>query len=231
MRSIAVVMALLPSCGEPPVRHPEPAPAPSPTPASTRSPTPVASAALAPSPTSACAGPSLDLLAVIANADCHVSEDEASQLRTLLEDAARTPLRVEATRHPDGRVLVRVVNTGTAPVELPLLVHSLLENFPVRAGKKMLSRPEPAWPSGFSFGVGRTLVKLGLPPGGKAEAVIRIDETVVTHELRNCPPNAKCSPTTVEHGRLPRGSHELSIRTPLYSIREDLAAKLSWVVQ
>lgn len=191
-------------------------------------PTPTADAAAAADP---CAGASLDLLATIANPACHISENEGDALREVLEDPKRTPLRVEAELRSDRSVLVRIVNTGSSAETLPFLVHSHLESFPVRAGKQALAAPEPGWPKGFAFPTGRLLAKVGLPPGGKTEAVIRLKETVVVHETPKCPPNAKCGSRPVEKGSLAKGKHTLSIRTPLYSIREDLTAELHWTVE
>jgi hypothetical protein len=185
----------------------------------------VADAGANPSP---CEGVQLDLLAVLANAACRISEDEGSALRNVLEDPSQAPLEVAAESLPDGRVRVRIRNTGKAPLSLPFLIHSALDNFPVRAGQRQLAPPRPDWPAGFAFEHFRMLSKLVLPPGGSAEATLRIDPEIVTHEIRNCPPNAKCAPTTVSHGRLPPGETPLTLRTPLYSIRADLAAQTTW---
>lgn len=174
----------------------------------------------------ACEGSPLDLLAAIANETCRVSEEEGDQLRDVLEDPAKAPVSVEASHLGGGRVRVRITNRGSAPLALPLLVHSALDTFPTRADGRPLSAPIPEWPTGFSFDVGRMLVKVTLPPSGYAEAVVRIEPTLVSHEVGDCPPNAKCAPTLVEHGPLGPGDHELRLRTPLYSIRSDLEATI-----
>jgi hypothetical protein len=92
----------------------------------------------------------------------------------------------------------------------------------------MLSAPEPDWPPGFSFEVGRMLAKIVLAPGGVARATMRLDTSVVSQEPGHCAANEKCAPEVVPRGTLPPGTYTLSIRTPLYSIRGDLEAKLLW---
>ncbi len=185
----------------------------------------------APAPTpgrSACEGARLDLLAAIADPSCRIGEDEASALRAVLEDPAQAPLRVEAEALADGRVRVRIRNTGSATQRLPLLVHSHLDSFSAKAGDRPLAAPRPAWPAGFSFETGRMLVKIVLPPAGVAEATVEIDPQLVGYERGHCPPNAKCPEVTVAKGRLPPGEVRLRLRTPLYSIRADLVAEVAW---
>ncbi len=230
VRACILAFSLAAGCADRalPPEHPlaaPPVPPPSPSPAA-----PAASPAVADGKASAspCEGDELDLLAVLANAACRIGEDEGSALRNVLEDPSQAPLEVAATALPDGRVRVRIRNTGKTALSVPLLIHSALDNFSVRAGQRQLAPPQPDWPPGFAFEHSRMLSKLVLAPGGSAEATLRIDPEIVTHEIRNCPPNAKCAPTTVSRGRLPPGETSLTIRTPLYSIRADLAATLAW---
>lgn len=229
LSALAGASLLILACAERSSNAPPPGPvaaptAPAPTAAAAPAPTPVAPASAA----GPCEGPHISLTAAIANASCRISEDEADRLRDVLEDATKAPLKVDAVALADGRVKVRITNTGGAPQSLPLLVHSHLDNFDVSVKAQRLSPPEPDWPAGFRFETGRMLTKIVLPPGGVAEATLRIQTKIVSQEYRNCPPNAKCAPTTVEKGQLPPGKHQLSIRTPLYSIRADLAATLGW---
>jgi len=232
MRVLACIVAvsLAGGCAEPaaPPEHPTAAPPASPPSASVAASAPTAVVPGAGANASPCEGAQLDLLAVLANAACRISEDEGNALRNVLEDPGQAPLEVAAESLPDGRVRVRIRNAGKAPLTLPFLIHSALDNFSVRAGQRQLAPPRPDWPAGFAFEHFRMLSKLVLPPGGSAAATLSIDPEIVTHEVRNCPPNAKCAPTTVSRGRLPPGETPLTIRTPLYSIRADLAAQITW---
>jgi len=229
LSALATASLLIAACAERTASAPPTTPAvlaqpPPPSAATAPAPSPVAPAGTA----GPCEGPHLSLTAAIANATCRISEAEADQLRDVLEDATRAPLKVEAVVLPDGRVKVRVTNSGSAPQSLPLLVHSHLDNFQVSVKGQRLSPPEPDWPPSFRFETGRMLSKIVLPPGGVAEATLRIQTKIVSEEYRDCPPNAKCAPTRVEKGQLAPGKHALAIRTPLYSIRADLTATVDW---
>ena len=169
----------------------------------------------------------MDLLAAIASPACRTTEKEADALRAVLEDPAKTQLRVAASLVGEDRVEVRIVNTGASAATLPLLVHSALDAFATRAGRMHLTAPEPEWPSGFAFDVGRMTSKIVLAPSGVARARVRITPKIVTESVGHCPPEAKCPPETDESG-LPPGSYELTIGTPLYASRADLVAKLPW---
>ena len=180
---------------------------------------------------SPCEGASLDLLAVIADRACRISEAEADRLRKLLEDPALTSLRVDADVRNDRLEQMSIVNTGSATATLPLLVHSHLDTFPVMAGSLTLEPAQPAWPADVSFETGRTLVKLVLPPGARAVAKVQLefaDLTVVSSDVSKCPPDAKCAPQKVVRGPLPPGTYTLRLRTPLYAIRQDLEARVPW---
>jgi hypothetical protein len=180
---------------------------------------------------SPCEGASLDLLAVIADRACRISEAEADRLRKILEDPARTSLRVDADVRNDQLVQMSIVNTGNATATLPLLVHSHLDTFPALAGSLTLEPAQPAWPANISFETGRTLVRLVLPPGARAFAKVQLEFaqlTVVSSDLGKCPPDAKCAPQKVVRGPLPPGTYTLRLRTPLYAIREDLEARVRW---
>lgn len=178
---------------------------------------------------SPCAGPRLDLLAAIADRRCRIGEDEADELRKVVEDPARARLRVDATPIGDDRVLVRIRNQGATALAVPLFVHSAVDAFPATADDRPLAAPVPSWPEGFSFDTGRMLSKVVLPPGGVADATIRIDPRVVSETPPPCPPNAKCAPGTAVVGRLRSGHYVLRIRTPIYSGRDDLVATSRWV--
>lgn len=175
-----------------------------------------------------CEGKQLSLLAAIGNAQCGISEDEATLLRQSLEDPAQTPMRVDATVLADGRIRFRIHNLASTSKTYPVFVHSNLDNFTVTTSGKRLAPPSPEWPAGFQFETGRMLRKITLPPQGVAEATLRIDPTVVEQRSGRCPPNAKCPPDTVTTGPLPRGKHLLTIRPPLYCIRSDVEASVEW---
>jgi hypothetical protein len=177
-----------------------------------------------------CEGKTIDLLAAIADPACRILEADADRLREALEDPAKTPLRIDAVVTQGALRQLSIVNTGSSPAELPLLVHTHLDAFPAKAGSLVLAPPEPAWPPGTKLETGRTFAKVVLAPGGRAFANLRLhfeNLTVVASVVPDCPPNAKCAPR-LERRPLPPNTYTLRFRTPLYASRADLEARLRW---
>lgn len=61
---------------------------------------------------SPCEGRTVNLLAAIADPRCRITEDEADRLREVLEDPARTPLRVDAVMTDRALRQLAIINTG-----------------------------------------------------------------------------------------------------------------------
>jgi hypothetical protein len=179
---------------------------------------------------SPCEGRAIDLLAAIADPACRIPEAEAGRLREALEDAAKTPLRIDAMVAQGSLRQVSIVNAGSTPAVLPFLVQPHLDAFPAKAGALVLSPPEPAWPGGANFETGRTFAKVVLAPGGRAFANVRLhfeNLKVVDSDVRDCPPDATCAPRS-EQRPLPPNTYTLRFRTPLYASRDDLEARVRW---
>ena len=160
----------------------------------------------------ACAAPDLDLAIALADVRCAVTSSRAKKLRADLEKAGRTSvLKQDAARgDAEGTVRVRLVNTGSQLIELPLSFHPKLPSFTSLAedDKRVVYELEPARfvaPPPGSASKGPRFARIGIAPGKAAIAVVLVSPVVMK---RLDPP---CEAGTCGPPRLAKGKYTLHV--------------------
>jgi hypothetical protein len=124
------------------------------------------------------------LAAAVVDARCAIGRERAKKLRALLEHDGGPPvsLRQDAKVLDDGRVALRLVNTGSVALVLPLIFSATLPAFLVMAEDEGRTLYELA-PPRFDVTASRTrahFARIVLEPGGVAVATIAIDPGIAS---------------------------------------------------
>lgn len=178
-----------------------------------------------------CTGAKVDLAAALASGRCATSSGDAKALRAAYEAnaAAGGALVQEAKRAEDGRVELRLVNRGTAPVALPLSYHPKIPAFVVLAdeakGKELYELATPKLDVPEDEAGAARFARIVLPPSGVAVARIAIDATIVRRvDKRDAGAGAKVPP------RLGPGLWTLHIGQLVTDVETGDPATLAWSV-
>lgn len=192
-----------------------------------------------------CTGREVAFAAAVVDPRCAIDAARAKALRAALEREGGVPvsLRQEASLEPDGRIRVRLVNAGPAPLTLPLSWAAKLPSFTVLAEDERHSIFELA-PPRFDVAVGaagdrpRTGVaaarayfaRIVLPPGGAAFAIVAPDVAVIKALRRvgdagavPCTDGGVCGPA-----RLTRGRYMLHVGELLTDVEAGPPASVTW---
>lgn len=185
----------------------------------------------------ACTGTEISFAAVVVDKRCAIGSGRAKQLRALLErDAggAALSLRQEAKVAADGRVVLRLVNTGSASLMLPLSFSAKLPAFTVIAEDDKHSLYELEAPRFELASVSAAndrphFARIVLPPGGAAVATITVLPAVArvvgrSAAAEKCPDGgAGCAPA-----RLGKGRYVLHVGELLTDVEAGPPARLTW---
>ena len=184
----------------------------------------------------ACSGAELAFAAAVVDPRCSISAARAKQLRAILErdgSAGALPLRQEAKVLADGRVALRLVNTGPQPLTLPLSFSARLPAFSVIAEDERHSLVELA-PPRLDVTAGSAearadndrphFARIVIAAHGAAVATIAIS-TVVERVLRRAPGD-KCDGGACAPSRLPRGHYTLHIGELLTDVEVGAPARV-----
>jgi hypothetical protein len=190
----------------------------------------------------ACTGAEIALAAAVLDARCAIGSGRAKQLRALLErDAGPLPLKQEASLTSDGKVLLRLVNTGASPLMLPISFHAKLPSFSALAEDELhaiyeLEPPRLDLPSASDGGAGERahFARIVLPPRGAALATATLSRTVVRVIGRR--PGAGCADpaaTALADGgcvvtRLPNGRYTVHVGELLTDVEAGAPARVAW---
>lgn len=137
----------------------------------------------------ACSGPEIAFAIAVVDKRCAIGSARAKQLRALLErDAGALPLKQEAKAGAEGEITLRLVNSGTAPLTLPLSYSSKLPAFTVLAEDERhaifeLEAPRfdvglPGGPDASAANGRAHFARIVLPPGGAAVATIVVSPVI-----------------------------------------------------
>lgn len=193
-----------------------------------------------------CTGPEISFAVAVVDERCAIGSPRAKALRAALEGdgGVALALRQEAKAEPDGRISLRMINTGSVPLTLPLSWSAKLPSFTVLAQDEHHAifelAPPHFEPSGASGGGGDAsarsdrahFARIVLPPGGAAMALLTLD-TAVTKELTPrrrdgsaaCRDGGACAPS-----RLTRGRYVLHIGELFTDVEAGPPARVPWVV-
>ncbi len=164
----------------------------------------------------ACSGPVLALEVAVVDRRCAIGSGRAKQLRAILEVDAGAPLSLkqEAKVVADGRVALRLINTGSAPLTLPLSFSAKLPAFTVLAEDERhtlyeLEPPLLEVAAGSPEAAARNdrphFARIVLVAGGAAVATIAIRGNVVRVLRRGpgdtCSGGPACTPSRLAKGR------------------------------
>lgn len=188
----------------------------------------------------ACSGAEVSLASALADPRCAIGSGKAKAIRAELErEGKKLPLRQEAklvaaTSGPsagDGSaggatVAVRLVNTGTTTITLPLSYSSQLPAFTALAEDARralfeLEAPRLTIAEGSRTGKPR-FARIALPPGGAATVTVVVGTTVVR---RLDPP---CDAGTCAPARLPGGKYTLHVGQLVSDVETGAPARVEW---
>jgi len=132
-------------------------------------------------------GGELSFATAVVDERCAIGRVRAKKLRAALEQdgGPPVPLRQEGKVLEDGRVAVRLVNTGSVALSLPLIFSSALPAFLVMAedeGQTLYELAAPRFDVNAS-GAARTrahFARIVLESGGAATATLTIDPTIAS---------------------------------------------------
>jgi hypothetical protein len=133
-------------------------------------------------------GGELSFATAVVDERCAIGRVRAKKLRAALEQdgGPPAPLRQEGKVLDDGRVAVRLVNTGPVPLSLPLIFSSALPAFLVMAedeGQTLYELAAPRFDVAASGAGARTrahFARIVLEPGGAATATLTIDPAIAS---------------------------------------------------
>jgi hypothetical protein len=184
----------------------------------------------------ACSGMEIAFDVAVVDKRCAIGSGRAKQLRATLErDGGGLPLRQEAKVAPDGRVVVRLVNTGPAALILPLSFSAKLPAFTVIAEDDRHSlyeleppRFEVGAPSAAAANDRPHFARIVLPPGGAAVATIAVQGGVArvvgrSAAAEKCPDGGTCAPS-----RLAKGRYVLHVGELLTDVEAGAPARVTW---
>jgi hypothetical protein len=180
----------------------------------------------------ACAAPEMDLGAVVLDQRCAVTSARAKDLLADLQrDGGAARLVQDAHVADGGRVVLRLVNTGHAPVTLPLswaprvpAVSALADD---AAGHALYELEPPAleMPGGPDAGV--RFARIVLAPGAFATARFVPSATIAKRIAPRCEPSdgGTCAPP-----RLPPGRYGLHVGQLVVDVETGAPARVEWQV-
>ena len=186
----------------------------------------------------ACSGPALALEVAVVDKRCAIGSGRAKQLRAILEVDGGAPLSLkqEAKVVPDGRVALRLVNTGSATLTLPLSFSAKLPAFTVLAEDERhtlyeLEPPRLEVAAGSPEATARNdrphFARIVLAPGGAALATITIGGGVVRVVGRGpgdrCDGGPACAPS-----RLSKGHYTLHVGELLTDVEVGAPARVAF---
>jgi hypothetical protein len=187
----------------------------------------------------ACTGAEIALAVAVLDARCAIGSGRAKQLRALLErDAGPLPLKQEASLTSDGKVLLRLVNTGASALMLPFSFHAKLPAFSALAEDELhalyeLEPPTARLESASDGGAGERphFARVLLPPRAAAFATVTISPTVARVIGRR--PGAACADAGADGGgcvvtRLLKGRYVLHIGELLTDVEAGPPARVAW---
>lgn len=186
----------------------------------------------------ACSGAEIKFSSVVVDPRCAIGSARARQLRAALERDGGPPvtLRQEARIDGEGRVVLRMVNTGVAPLTLPLSYSAKLPAFTALAEDERHAVVELEPPTfDVKEDVGARVdassandrahfARIVLPPGGAAVATITI-HPAVTKVLTRAPDGGESAP-----GRLRKGRYVLHVGELLTDVEAGPPARVTWVL-
>jgi hypothetical protein len=181
----------------------------------------------APSADTPCEGSSLSLVAALFDARCAVSERDWKSLVSAPRDGGAIPLQ-EARREGD-RVVLSLVNRGTAPITLPIQAifgRPDLAPFSIYAEDEKHAAYELAPPAAADVpDVGHVhRARIMLPPHGEASATLAVDPMVAGRIAPECSDAAPCT-----ERRLPPGHYTLYVGQRLVP-EAGPPAKIAWEI-
>lgn len=129
-------------------------------------------------------GVEVSLASAVVDERCAIGRERAKKLRAVLEHDGGPPasLRQEAKVLDDGRIALRLVNTGPVALMLPLIFSATLPAFLVMAEDEGQTLYELATPR-FDVAASKTrahFARIVLEPGGAATATITVDPAIAS---------------------------------------------------
>jgi hypothetical protein len=189
----------------------------------------------------ACSGAEISFNTAVVDKRCAIGSARAKQLRAILErdGGPALTLRQEAKPLADGRIALRLVNTGFSPLTLPLSFSAKLPAFSVLAEDDRHAVYELDAPR-FDVGSGGPegalandrphFARIVLPPGGAAVATLTPSPLVV-RTLRGSDAGAGAgAPKSGDGGplRLGTGHYVLHIGELLTDVEAGAPARVIW---
>jgi hypothetical protein len=183
-----------------------------------------------------CSGTAIALAVVVIDKRCAIGSARAKQLRAILErdGGVALPLKQSARTGADGRVTLELLNTGSAPLTLPLSFSAKLPAFTVLAEdeKHSLYELEPprleVAPAGADAAADNDrphFARIVLAPGGVASTTLTINAAVVRVVGRGagdtCDGGAACTPA-----RLPKGRYTMHVGELLTDVEVGAPARV-----
>src|SRR5262249_44067805 len=148
----------------------------------------------------------LDLAALVLDPRCAIDSRRAKQLLAVLQTDAGAPhLTQDAKVEADGRVLIRLVNLGKAPVTMPISWHPKLPAFSALAEDEEHHMPyELELPklgvAGDAADGGAHIARIVLLPGGFARARVTISNAINKRIAPSCD-DGSCAPPKLAAGK------------------------------
>jgi hypothetical protein len=189
----------------------------------------------------ACSGAEISFNVAVVDKRCAIGSARAKQLRAILErdGGPPVPLRQEAKPLADGRVALRLVNTGSSPLTLPLSFSAKLPAFSVLAEDDRhaiyeLETPRfdvgPGGPEGAADDARPHFARIVLPAQGAALATVTLSPTVV-RVLRAADAGAGGGAAKATEGgplRLGTGHYVVHIGELLTDVEAGAPARVIW---
>jgi hypothetical protein len=175
-------------------------------------------------------GADVALASAVVDERCAIGRVRAKKLREALEHDGGPPvsLRQEAKVLDDGRIALRLVNTGPAALVLPLIFSATLPAFLVMAEDEGQTLYELASPR-FDVRASRTrahFARIVLEPGGVAVATITIDPGIASVVARRGGDRADAGAS-----RLARGHYVLRVGELLTDVEAGAPARVPFDVR
>jgi hypothetical protein len=191
----------------------------------------------------ACSGTEIALAAAVVDKRCAIGSSRAKQLRAALEQdgGAARPLVQRASVATDGRVALRLVNSGAAQLTLPLSYSAKLPAFSVIAedDQHALYELEPprldvasGTPEASAANDRPHFARVVLAPGGAAVATVTVNRAVVRvlgSRGRGAEPCADGGDACSRAGaptRLPKGRYTLHVGELLTDVEVGAPARV-----
>lgn len=181
----------------------------------------------------ACTGTEVAFATVVVSTRCAITSARAKQLRAALEnDAGPLTLRQEARIAGEGRVTLRLVNTGPTRMELPVSYSAKLPAFTVLAEDERhaifeLEAPRFEVAGSIASKDRPHFARIVLPPGGAAVATIAIATGVVKMLSRGSGAE-KCDGGPCTPAKLTKGRYVLHVGQLLTDVESGAPARVPW---